>query len=92
VLEVLEREHAASAVETDVPARVQSRERRARTDENGTFLFTNLGREVVRVRAVPAEGTAVESELVPRADGSFADLCLALPHAQTAVVAAQVPR
>jgi len=92
VLEVMEREPVDPGDALDAGARVQSRERRTRTDEGGNFVFAGLGRESVRVRALGPSGTTVEELVPPRADGSFAPPCLVLATLEKPVVAAQAPR
>jgi protocatechuate 3,4-dioxygenase beta subunit len=69
----------------DVPARVQGRELRARTDAAGTFLFEHLEPRAVRVSVEGGAGARVEETLAPRADGSFESPCLVLPPARVAL-------
>ncbi len=62
----------------DVGARIQGRERRARTDATGTFVFENLAALPVVLSVEHGAGLAARLELEPRADGSFDPPCLTL--------------
>jgi len=62
----------------DVDARLQGCERRARTDQFGTFVFEKLAPRPVVLQVEHGAGLSARVELEPRADGSFEPPCLAL--------------
>jgi len=81
LLTPLERAPVSARGVLDVPARIDGVERRVRTCENGTFLFEGLRASTMIVSARTEQGDLVEQELVPRADGSFAEPVLVLAPA-----------
>lgn len=63
----------------DVAERIQGRELRARTSAAGAFLFEHLEPRALRLIVRRDRGALVETEVFPRADGTFGDVALALP-------------
>jgi protocatechuate 3,4-dioxygenase beta subunit len=78
VLEPVAAEPPHSAGALDVAFRLESRQRRTRTDPGGGFLFEGLAARPVRLALETSDGTRDLGEFVPRADGSFAAPTLVL--------------